>query len=795
MSVLRRSTELAVVLAALTLLAGLRAEEPKAPPPVLYTTLDITKPLEGLPVAIPTSSPEEVSAAIQSRLDHLFLRNMAGRVAIPEGRWPISRPLFMNGDNKELVGAGVGRTVLEAADGFRGMPMVNTSTRTHFPERPLQACNRPLLTDPKARVLDESVQGERFGLRTYAEFPATSFPATTHIALGGKGLKAWAKDIEYKADDVVTVNSPPMGDQAQVVCVQAHRSAPETEPLRGKEWQRFWIIKIPFGLQFFADPFAAGAYDTAARRAGNWATMREFTLDFAFVLNSDPKLFGDGRELCAVERCWALTMASDGRLTLRLAQEGNRWLHFTVATACTQTGTYRLALQVDFARQAVRAWVRKPGEDRFTRTLEDTKTLPPDGRFRKTEYSFFTIPASEGGPSAANRHYPPVDITVAGLHMAAGLRYADGADLAARDTGKPTDDAFRYFASDAATMAFLPLAENPPVEGSHTQALLVTVQHGPASGDAGQKGYGYFRSPAQIHGVGRPRVSDMTLRPGPTWGVGIVNWNTLDAVLRDLDIRGGFYAVGDLFLGAQYTFDVRDCVFSGSEAGWCGMSNIVYFRNVTFGPVGRYGVLLSGSNSMMDGVRFVDPETHRSEYYYRHIGTVMYGGMNLLTNISAEGPRDSRYPSIAAFSQSFIPQSRTSFTLRACRIANLPPEAVFLELPACSRPTPGVLLMEDFACEGKPIAALVRTESPWWNGEVRGFDARSFAKWLDYRPAPETPTFRAAANYRKGDAVLVDGQAYRCLQDHAAKDDLRPGAEAAKAYWQAAVPRIVFVAK
>src|SRR5205823_5002499 len=107
---------------------------------------------------------------------------------------------------------------------------------------------------------------------------------------------------------------------------------------------------------------------------------------------------------------------------------------------------------------------------------------------------------------------------------------------------------------------------------------------------------------------------------------------------------GGFYAIGDLFYGAQYTFDIRDCLLSGSEAAINGSSNIIYLKHATIDPVGRFGILLSGSNLMADDVHFGDPQIHHSQYYFRHINTVDYGGMNLLTNIRAEAPATSRYP-------------------------------------------------------------------------------------------------------------------------------------------------------
>jgi len=447
--------------------------------------------------------------------------------------------------------------------------------------------------------------------------------------------------------------------------------------------------------------------------------LRRMNSTSSFAANASAATYGEGgRALCGVDRCWLIVLRGDGSLVLQLSQGDGGGRQIVPANQCGRPGMYRMAVQVDAAARTVQARLRRGGQDRFARTANDTTSLPEGWRFRRTEYSYFTIPVSEGGGACANRQAPPLDMTVCGLHMSAALRYADTDELLRRDNPQPTDDALRYFASEAGTMAWLPLTDNPPLEGTHTQAMLVTVQHGPAAGDAAQRSFGYFKSPAAIHGVGRPRVSAMTIRPGPRWGVGIVNWNTLDAILRDLDIRGGFYAVADLFLGAQYTFDVRDCVLSGAEAAWCGMSNIIYFRNVTIQPIGRFGILLNGSNCMMDGVHFIDAFTWRSEYCFRHIGTVMYGGMNLLANVPIDAGEASQYPSAAAFSQASIAGTRTSLTLRHLRVSNMPAQAAVLELPAYPRAAPMVLLMEDIACRGRP---------PWCGPMPRGGTARSEA--------------------------------------------------------------------
>jgi hypothetical protein len=764
---------------------GAAAEQPLA---LFSTALDITRPLADLPTACASSDGAQVAAAIQGRLDYLLLHNLPGRIVIPEGHWSISRPIFMNGDGKELVGAGMGRTVLEAADGFRGMPMINCGARTYYPDRPLQACNRVPLTTSGARVLDASVPGRRWGLRTYAEYPPAGFPAVSRWELGGNRAGKWVEDKAYLAGDVVEIKSVPMPGPLQAACLLPHQSKPENEPLRGRKWKKYWVVKLPFALQCFADPFSAGAYDPALHRAGNWASMRQFTLDFAFTLNTKAaKPYG----LCGVERSWALSLRDKGQMEFSLVQADNHHASVVVGQQCSQAGTYRLAVQVDFTAGTIQAWLRKPSEANFTRTCRDIKVVVAGGGFGRNEYSYFTLPYGDEGPCKANRRYPPLDITVCGLHTSAGLRYADSDQFVRRDGG-PADDACRYFANDEGTMAFLPLEDDPAVEGAHTAAMLVTVQHGTAAGDAKQKGYGYFKSPASIHGVGAARVSDMTIRPGPTWGVGIVNWNTLCATYRNLDLRGGYWAVGDLYGGAQYVFDVRNCTFSGSDAAWCGMSNILYFKDVRVRPVGRCGLLLSGCNCMLDRMTFADPQTFHSEYYYRHLGTVQYGGMNFLLDITAETPAECRYPSIAAFSQHGLAGLRTSFTLRRCRLSNLPPQAALLDLPAYPHAGPMVLLVEDLVCEGKPLAAMVRAAAPWWNGEVRGYDPRAFVKLLDYRPNLDARPPTPGTNYRKGEAVLLDGQVYECLQDHVFQADLRPGTAAGKTYWQLAVPRIVF---
>ena len=667
-------------------------------------------------------------------------------------------------------------------------------------------------------MLDESVAGERFGLRTYAEYPSDHFPAVSRHGVFAKDAKPWAKGTAYQANDVVKLAVNAVPGQLQAVCVAPHTASEQNQPLKGTGWKASWVVKVPAHVQFFADPLTAGAYDAAAGRAGNWADMDHFTLDFAFTQNAEPKVYPQARMLCgavmgnaqgAGHRVWMLTMHPNGDLTFDLTLAANAVDAATPATptpaatppnpaksirlaqGCAAAGTYRLALQVDFPSHAVRAWLRKPADKDFARTCDDARTLPPGGHFKEMEYGYFVVAGGETSAAASNYETPPTDLTVCGLHTSAALRYADDEPLLRRGDGRPVDDNFRYFANDEGTLAFLPLTDHPAEADLRTAGLLVTVQHGGASGDARQRGYGYLKPPEQIYGIGRPRVSDLTIEPGPTWGAGVVTWHTLNLLLQDLDCRGGSYAVTDLFYGAQYPIDVRRCTLSGGEAAFAGSSNIVYMKDVTIDPVGRFGILLAGSNLQADHVTFRDPQTHQSQYYFRHVNTVDYGGMNLLGGVHADAPAGCRFPSRAAFSQEKIYYSRTAFVMRDSSVSNMGPEAVFLDLPVVDPPG-ARLLLDHCTYAGSPIAAWVRTESPYWAGRVSGFDPKApVRKYLDYRP-PAFAEWKAGTKYAKAARVEAAGESWECVQPHAAEPGNAPGGEGGRAYWAKAMPHVVF---
>ncbi len=243
------------------------------------------------------------------------------------------------------------------------------------------------------RVLDASVPGRRLGLRTYAEYPPAGFPTVSRLALGGKTIPHWAKDKAYAAGDVVEIDAQPMPGPLQATCVMAHSSTPDSEPVRGKDWKKHWTIKLPFALQCFADPLSAGAYDPTLQRASNWGTMRQFTLDFAFTLNGKLAVpVDDWRGICGVNGAWALLLHSSGQMDFQVVQPGNRRQSVAIGRQCSQSGTYRVAVEVNFTAGTICAWLCKPGETRFTRTCQDAKTLAPGSAFAQDRVQLFHGP-------------------------------------------------------------------------------------------------------------------------------------------------------------------------------------------------------------------------------------------------------------------------------------------------------------------------------------------------------------------------------------------------------------------
>ncbi len=713
--------------------------------------LDITQPCQDYAIAAPGAAhAAETTQAIQQRLDYLStLSPTGGRVVIPRGDWFLTAPLVLDQGGVELVGAGQDATTLQAVPGKAAMPLVHVAMTRFFPYLPHQPENWV----PLAGLLDNTVPAGRYGIRTYTEYP----PGGNHLTV--KATKSWAEGTAFQPGDAVKVSAN--YSQITCVCTAVHTASADTRPLQGTHWTQAWTAKVPANVFFSMNPFADGALDPASGRASNLAGMSAYTVELAYVNNSA----NTARPVAGVcwgeapqNKVWALYQSDVD--SLRLAY------NLTLADGTpvswqdevnprgqspTAIGLYRVVLQFDFTGHRLQAWLRGPNNPTWVRTLN--RDLPVGAHFTPTQKASFIFGGYPNGSPYANRSDfdVPYDYTLCGLRMSAVPRYADADALTLRSGGAPTDAI--YFANDPGTMGLLPLTDHG--EDLRNTGYLVTQVLGDAAGETGEIGYGILWPGAVLVGRQHLRVSDMTLKPGPHWGAGIVNWQGLDSKFWNLTIRGGFYAIGDLPYGCSYTTDIRNCKLSGAHAAVFTDYSAVCLRHVTIDPCGRYGVLLSGANADCDDVTFANPVTHRTEYYLCHVGQT-YGGQLQFTHLTGTAPAGSAYPSGGVFDFTHI--YPTLVQMQGCRFANLGLDAALLQM-TYSRPmagtAPKTLAITDVQVTGPRLAALVRTDDPELTGVIDAPPGtyRQWVQWL-------APAWNATATYAPGDHVVFGQQLY-----------------------------------
>jgi hypothetical protein len=723
----------------------------------------------------------------------------SGSIKIPAGDWYINAPIFMSKVGEGLIGAGVGVTKLHAADGFKDMSMIVVGARTNWAGAPTQTCNRV------TSAMDGTV-GTRYGVRSYTEYPATNFPATNHSSIvGQKNRGGWKADAQYAVNDTVVCNDIE-GRELTFVCTKENSNI---EPGKADSWKTHWVAKLPFVVHLNSDPMAAGAKNNANGRASDWADMTAFTLDFCFALNvSNPtETYNNAVPLCGVvgvsnsnSNIWQI--AYNGK-------EGTIYLHYTLsdgvprsrplAKTCTASGIYRLSLQINFAEEKgtrVQAWVKRPADTAFSRTFDENSAANPNDfpascSFRRADNPVFKIAGTgthfdtnPGTTGVAS----PTDITVFGCHESNDLRYADSDTLSKRGGTKVPDDNFMYFTNDAGTFAYLPLTENPDEAHVADTGINVSVQHGAAAGDAKQQGYAMLAFSRTPGGMPNMRISDMTIVPGPTWGTGVLIADTLHSRFYNLDIHGGYYAMADAGIDAQYTTAIDNCALSGSEAGFAGWFDYTVFNHVTINPCGRFGVFVQGCNLSLYDVTFTDPTTYKTDSYVRNVNDTHDGQLDFdgITAIAAAG---AGFPSIAAFDIADDWIYRVGLKIHNAKVSNMGKGATFINLPVS--PTKSfahcMASIQGSSYSGDPIDCFVRSNNPWWFGTVYDCQRNTpVSKWFAYtHPQENYAAWRTSSVYQANNAVVSNSsKMYVCTRTHTAAEGLEPGTTGGAPYWE-----------
>lgn len=774
--------------------AGLLADRASA----TSNVLDISKPPYNASPG--PANATATTASINQALRDLAATNVAphaaGRVTIPSGDWYINAPIFMSKPGEEIVGAGVGATKLHAADGFKDMSMIVVGVNTSWAGAPLYAGGRV------GSTLDGSV-GKRYGVRTYAENPATDFPAINHGSVAGQTHRGdWKAATSYAVNDTVRNNGVD-GRELIYVCTKANR---DIEPGKAAAWTTHWVAKLPFVVHLNADPMAAGAKNPANGRASDWADMSAFTLDFCVAINASNPVaaYKQAVSLCgvvgitsSVPQIWQLTYhGGSGTIEMHYTLSDGVPRSAAIAASCTDSGIYRISLQFNFADESgtrLQAWVKRPADTRFSRTF-DKNTAANPGDFpasarslRRADNPVFSI-GGTGTHFDINSGTSPTDITVFGCHESNNLRYADSAAFSRRGGTVVPDDNFMYFTNDLGTIAYLPLLENPDVADAPNTAINVSVQHGAAAGDAAQQGYAMLVLARTPGGMLRMRVSDMTIIPGPTWGTGALIADTLVSRFSNLDIHGGYYALADAGIDAQYTTAIDNCALSGSEAGFFGYFDYTVLNAVTINPCGRYGVLIQGCNLSLYDITFTDPATYKTESYVRNINDTHDGQLDF-DGITANAAPGTGYPTLSAFDIADNWIYRVGLNIRNAHVSNMARGATFINFPlspphAFARCIGSI---QGSSYSGDPIDCFVRSNSPWWSGRVYDCDPKTpVANWFEYTdPQALYGPWHASGVYQGSFAVVShSSKLYVCVRTHKAATGLEPGTPGGATYWE-----------
>jgi len=213
----------------------------------------------------------------------------------------------------------------------------------------------------------------------------------------------------------------------------------------------------------------------------------------------------------------------------------------------------------------------------------------------------------------------------------------------------------------------------------------------------------------------------MTIQPGPVWGGGVVVGCTCGLRLENLQIEGGYDAIGCMALYSFYTTLLRDVSLKGTHAAYSSFQEMLNGENVTITP-GRYGIVVMGSQMTIDHLTFKDPGLYKTEYYYRYL-RCDYARGAYFTNVRDTG-NSTRYPSIAAFSSQpppFSNYSKGTITqdIRLCDVVlnQLGPNAVFVQLEGnnAALGVRGKVELQDCRYAGAtPIASVISNPGAWW---------------------------------------------------------------------------------
>lgn len=691
------------------------------------------------------ASAEHNIAIIQNAIDD---QNPAWanreEIFFPAGVWYINRPIYLDRVNITLCGEDQNTSIIKAAPGYKGMLMLFQAWAIEPPSSEPTQADRPALTD----IYDASVTEPHFGLRTYTETPDAK---TYHY--GGTNKGNWQSGTAYAVGDFVTVG----GNESTgvYVCTRAHASeAPwistngdpqpadwlKTTPGQGTDWQTYWAKRRFSMASFVAGPFTGGAVlDAKTGETSHFNNLDNFTLDIGVKNNMTTEyvgnifwspMHGNTPIFCLDTYPYDIYRT---RLSV-LLDDGSKIediLPHSILPGQASRMTLQWSKNADNSH--ILAFWRSDPDDGVVR-LAVRKTIPAWRTLASTDEGAFSLGVDNWW--GAIYQFTP-DATFFGCHFTASARYPVGAlgSVQSREDALLPTDQFRFFDNAADTIAYLPFTDNWQDSTPHQHSdlyrygPLITVQHGAAAGDAGQKSFGLWRTRVDggNGGLSNQSIHDLTIAnadPGEfyPWGAAVVTDYLLGARFYNLNLRGGAYGIYGINGGCNaYVLDLHDSTLQGCEAAYYEHYMMTNARNISIPTPGRYGIYAPGGVPNFSGISFGKPGYTGSytEYLVSAVVPVGYlGGMQEFSHITCNNAGQA-YPSKAAFQ---LNPEGGPFQLHDVTIASLPRDAAFLVIPKASPHAP--CGFEVYRCTvnsavgGKTFADFIRNEDPMAYGRI-----------------------------------------------------------------------------
>lgn len=487
-----------------------------------------------------------------------------------------------------------------------------------------------------------------------------------------------------------------------------------------------------------AGPFANGPWPTDGSAPNYYGGLTTLAIEWA--VDQDAAPFRQGPQFGMMDRGrpgpWCVYTAGIGGgcwvATYQLQQGGVERTVALLFPAPTGGGVHRFAVEIDTRGRTARAYVDDLqvtlgagiawGADPTPISLAPARNVPftmgSCGLTANNHGSDWI-----GGDNKWDRAYCGLRVSTAPVYRDLG----PGQPITRIDA-QPVNDAARFFAYAAASLAWLPL-DRSPEQVVADRFIDIRAARGPTRTSALFLSTENGSNWASLAGNSIRDLSILGINGCP-WGAAVNLGFALDFDAAGCRLRGGAHGLGTWNWGANYPIRVRDCEVSGTDSALRLYYAVAAVDRCKFPSGGRNTVDAWGSPLALTDCFFAG--MGRPECVGR-----FSGGRVTITrpNVDYE---DGASPSDAAWRMTATGISDRTCWLRVVDWDNgaVPKGRPLVRLDQSGNPGPASFLLDGLNCAGE-AAAVASVEGAAWSGTVR--HAVPFRSTPAVRYAPGVP--------------------------------------------------------